>query len=272
MPWAFFSMVENTMSEATTSRWHWPSRIRASGVHLGISALVASIAAALVFLCWFPYPYRVIAGGQDLFWLMVSVDVVLGPLLTLVVFDIRKPRNELVRDLSVIAAIQLAALAYGLWSVYESRPVYLVHEVDRLVAVSAADVDPVDLPKAAPAFRTLPFAGARLIGLRESRDGEERMKSFELALAGKDLSLRPEYWQSISDQNRQVMRQRAKPLASLSARSQETGSMVSAWVLENGRKIEDLVYLPLTARKTIWTAVLDSATLEIVGYLPVDGF
>lgn len=261
-------------SEASSlpSRWHWPSRIRAAGVHLGLSALMACLAAALVFLLWFPYPFRVIAGGQDLFLLVVSVDVVLGPLLTLVVFDIRKPRTELIRDISVIAIIQLAALTYGLWSVYQSRPVYVVHEVDRLVAISAADVDPVDLPKAEPAFRSLPFAGAPLIGLRDSRNSEERAKAFDLALAGKDVSLRPEYWQPLSESNRNVMRQRAKPLSVLAARSGETQKLVSAWAREHGRAMEELVYLPLTARKLFWTAVLDARTLEIVGYLPIDGF
>lgn len=226
----------------------------------------------MVFLLWYPYPYRIISGGQELFWLVVSVDVVLGPLLTLVVFNVRKPRAELVRDLTIIASVQLAALGYGLWSVYQSRPVYLVHEVDRLVAVSAIDVDPVDLPKAIPAFQALPFRGVALIGLRQSRSGDERLKSFELALAGKDLSLRPDYWQPLSESNREVMRQRAKPLSQLADRSDEIRALVTDWAKAHNRPLNGLLYLPLTARKAIWTAVLDSDTLELVGYLPVDSF
>ncbi|GAA6142211.1 TfpX/TfpZ family type IV pilin accessory protein [Hydrogenophaga sp. 5NK40-0174] len=260
------------MSEAPIARWNWPSRLRAAGIHLAVSALLATLAAALVFLFWFPYPYRVIAGGQDLFWLMVSVDVVLGPMLTLVVFNLRKPRSELIRDLFIIGSVQMAALAYGLWSVYESRPVYLVHEVDRLVAVAAADVDPADLPNAEPAFRKLPFVGVPLIGLRDIRNGEERMKSFELALAGKDLSLRPEYWQPLSEANREVIRQRAKPLQVLVDRSEEDARLVNQWLQESKQPIEELTYLPLTASKTIWTAVLRADSLEIVGYLPIDSF
>ena len=107
------------------------TRFRAAGVHLGLSALVALLAGAVVFGLWYPYPYRVISGGQSLFWLVVTVDLVLGPLLTWIVFDRRKPRAELVRDVSVIALLQLSALVYGLVSVYQARPVYLVHEVDR---------------------------------------------------------------------------------------------------------------------------------------------
>ena len=43
--------------------------------------------------------------------LMIGVDVVIGPLLTLIVFDPKK--KHLKFDLVVIAALQLAALAYG---------------------------------------------------------------------------------------------------------------------------------------------------------------
>jgi len=59
------------------------------------------------------------------------VDVILGPLITLTVFNRSKPRSELVRDLTVVGLIQLAALGYGLWTVFVARPVHLVFEYDR---------------------------------------------------------------------------------------------------------------------------------------------
>lgn len=253
-------------------RLNWRARSRAALVHLTLSAGVALLGAALVFQVWFPHPYREISGGRELFTLVVVVDVVLGPLLTWVVFDQRKPRSELVRDLSVIVALQLGALAYGLWSVYLARPVYLVHEVDRFVALSAADVDPVDLPEALPEFRRLPFAGVRLIGLRGSRDGEERLRSLELALAGKDISMRPGYWQELSPENLRVIKERARPLTDLAARSEREHAQAQGLAQQIGLPMQELVYLPVVGPKAIWTAVLRAQTLEIVGYLPVDGF
>lgn len=252
--------------------FNWKTRSRAAGVHLGLSALVALMAGAVVFGLWYPYPYREMLGGQSLFALIVAVDVILGPLLTFVVFDVRKPRSELVRDLSVIAVIQLCALAYGLWSVFQARPVYLVHEVDRYVAVSAADVDPADLPKALPEFQRLPWSGVRLIGVRESRNGEERLASLQLALAGKDVSLRPDYWQPLSEANRAAIRQRAKPLSELRKRSATYASAVDEWLTGQQRPIERLIYLPLVGKDRFWSALMDAQTLEIVGYLEIDGF
>jgi hypothetical protein len=115
-------------------------RLRAAVIHLLLSAAVAALAALLVFAVWYPMPYRQISGGRDLFLLVVAVDVAIGPLITLAVFDRRKPRAELVRDMAVVAAMQLAALAYGLHTVAQARPAVVALEVDRLRVVRAIDL------------------------------------------------------------------------------------------------------------------------------------
>ena len=128
------------------------SRLKAAGIHLGISALIAGMAAALVFGLWYPWPYRSASGGQALFLLIMSVDLVLGPALTFVVFNRSKTKSHLVRDLAVIATLQLAGLAYGLYTVYLARPVAVVFEVDRFRVVSAVEVRHEELPQALPAL------------------------------------------------------------------------------------------------------------------------
>jgi len=118
----------------------WKFRLKAAAVHLCISLLVAGCAAWLVFGVWYPYPYREISGGRELFMLVVTVDVMLGPLITFIVFDRRKPRRELGRDLALVGLIQLAGLGYGLWTVHAARPVHLVFEIDRFRVIHAVDV------------------------------------------------------------------------------------------------------------------------------------
>lgn len=105
---------------------NWKGRLRASGIHLGLSLGIAALAAVVVFGLWYPYPYREISGGRSLFMLVVSVDVVMGPLITLVIFNRAKPRRELMVDFSVVALLQLAALSYGMWTVFVARPVHVV--------------------------------------------------------------------------------------------------------------------------------------------------
>ena len=43
------------------------SRFSAAGIHLTLSLAAAALAAWLVFSLWYPYPYRKISGGRDLF-------------------------------------------------------------------------------------------------------------------------------------------------------------------------------------------------------------
>ena len=71
------------------------SAIRVACLHFLFSLVVALLAAALVFGLWYPFPYGHLSGGRELFLLVVAVDVVCGPLLTMVLFNPAKPRAEL---------------------------------------------------------------------------------------------------------------------------------------------------------------------------------
>lgn len=250
----------------------WKERGRAAAWHLLASLLVAALAAILVFLVWYPYPYGAVAGGNGLFRLIVSVDVILGPLLTLVVFNRAKPRTELWRDLSIIVVLQLGALAYGLHAVYEVRPVYLVHEVDRFRVVTAADIDPSDLAQAQTGFRDLPRYGIRVIGLRASRDADETMELLGSALAGKDVSFVPKLWQELDEANRAEIRRRAKGIAFLRNRAKDGGQELEQVLKTAGLAPDQAITLPMMGRRDDWSVVLDRSDLRIVGYVPIDGF
>ena len=147
-------------------------RLRASAIHLAISLSVATLAALLVFGWWYPYPYRELSGGRELFTLVVAVDVVLGPLITLVIFNAAKTRRHLLMDFSVIGLLQVAALAYGLWTVFVARPVHLVFEYNRMAVVHAVDIEPSLLSQAPPDLQTLPWRGPTLLSLRPLQGGE----------------------------------------------------------------------------------------------------
>ncbi|WKZ85819.1 hypothetical protein N5B55_02360 [Ralstonia pickettii] len=247
--------------------------IRAASLHLSLSVLVALGAAAVVLGLWFPYPFRALSGGQHLFWVMVGVDVVCGPLLTSVLFNPAKSRRQLAVDLSLVALVQLAALAYGLYSVCVARPVVLAFETDRLVAVSAAQINQSNLPQAPREFQSLSWAGPLLLGTRAPKDADEALKSLDLSLRGLDPSARPGWWQSY-EKSRPLVQQRMKALAALRARLQaDKQTVVEEAAKEAGLPIDQLYYLPLVSQKQLdtWIALLD-AQGTIKAYAPVGGF
>ena len=100
------------------------SRWKAAGIHLSISAFIGLVVGALLLGVWYPPPFFHAAGADVLVVLLVGVDVVLGPLLTLIVF--KSGKRGLKFDLALIGTMQAVALVYGMSVVLESRPVFLV--------------------------------------------------------------------------------------------------------------------------------------------------
>lgn len=246
-------------------------RAKAAALHLALSLGVAALAALLVFGLWYPYPYRDSSGGRELFLLLVTVDVILGPLITLTVFNRKKPRSQLVRDLAVVGLIQLAALAYGLWTVCVARPVHLVYENDRFTVVHAIDV-PVELLSQAPAeVQKMPLTGPTLLALRPFRDANEKGEATLMALQGLALSARPDLWQAY-DQARPRVLAAAKPLAELKQRFPTQQGLIDAAVQASQQPANQLVYLPMVERKSFWTVLLDAETAEVRGFIELDSF
>lgn len=246
---------------------------RAALIHLGLSLVVAALTAAIMFGLWFPYPYRDVAGGQHLFWILVGVDVVCGPLLTSVLFNPVKSRRELTLDLSLVASLQLAALLYGLHSVTLARPVVVAFETDRLVAVSATEINASDLPTAPLEFQRLSWTGPVLLGTRTPKNGEETLKSIDLSMQGVEPSARPGWWQSY-EESRPVVRQSMKKLTALRSKLPSAEqAVVDDSVSKTGVPVDQLYYLPLVSKKQLdtWIALLDSQG-TIKGYAPVGGF
>lgn len=249
----------------------WRDRLKASGIHLGLSLLVALLAAVLVFGIWYPYPYRELSGGRELFLLVITVDVILGPLITLAVFNRKKPRQELRRDLVIVAMLQLAALGYGLWTVYVARPVHMVFEFDRFRVVHAIDV-PMELVPATPVgLDALPVTGPTLLSVRPFKNSTESMEATMAALQGVALSSRPDLWQAYALAKPDIQKV-AKPALALKERFPNRAEEIERILTKAGRTSQSTVFVPMVGRKSFWTVFLDPQTAEIVAYMPLDSF
>jgi hypothetical protein len=245
-------------------------RARAAGWHLLISAAVAALAAALVFGLWYPGAYRHLSGGRGLFILVVTVDVILGPLLTFAVFNLNKGWPHLRRDLVIIGVIQLAGLAYGLHTVYAVRPVATVFETDRFRVVTASEVYLPELPQAPEQYRSLPLDGPRLLSTRRPAPGEERNEALMMALnQGVDVGQRPLFWRPY-DEGRAAALERARPIEVLLRKYETRAAEFRAALADAGLPETDARFLPVMARGD-WVAVLDKQG-NIATFLAADGF
>jgi hypothetical protein len=245
------------------------TRPQAALIHLGLSALVAATIVAVMLLFWYPSPYFAAAGGATLLMLLIGVDVVLGPLLTFVVFDPAK--RSLVYDLAAIAMLQIAALIYGIHVMAAARPAFIVYLRGGFDVVSANDLVTEGMAEAKlPEFRSVPFNGPRLAATRIPVDPGLQLKiSMETMAGGPDLTAYPRYYIPYATASREAAAS-GRPLASLAQASPDNAAAVAKLVASSGKAMDDLVYLPLHARAAPMSIVLDKAKGDVVGVLRLD--
>ncbi len=150
--------------------------------------------ALLAFVLWYPYGLYRVAGQDRLLLIMLGIDLVAGPLLTLVVF--KKNKLGLRLDLSFIGLCQLIFLGYGLHTLWESRPVFLVASDVRFNLVFANEIEASALADASrPEWRRLSWNGPRLVGVKPPEDEQTRQDLlFAFLSSGVDIDKLPQYY------------------------------------------------------------------------------
>lgn len=245
--------------------------VRAACIHLVISTALALTAAGLVFGLWYPFPYGELSGGRELFLLIVAVDLVCGPLLTMVLFNSVKLRAEIWRDLGLVALVQLCALGYGVWTVWEARPLFLVQEIDRFKVIAAPDLDVAALKALPASLQPSNWSGPLTVAIRSPVDEEEREAvMFESIQGGRDYAERPDFYLPYEGAAALKSLNHAKPLAVFLQKQPSQHAAAQALAVEKGAKMAQWLYLPVIARQD-WIAVLNQQG-QIQGFLKGDGF
>jgi len=251
--------MPNTLS---MSRW------KASGIHLLVSVVVASAVGSLIYFVWYPPPYFQVAGGNTLMVLIMSVDVVIGPLLTWTIFKAGK--KGLRFDLVVITLLQISAFCYGLHVIAVARPVFIVAEVDRFVMVFANDLDDKDLSQASQQeFATRSWTGPRLVGVVPPGEGNEGFESMMSALAGKDVDKFPKYYVPYA-QVSEALLARSLPLADVMKKSAQNAELAQHFLANQRADVSDYRALPLHGRVADFTMVISAKTGQPLTALTID--
>jgi hypothetical protein len=110
------------------------TRYRAFAIHLGISLAIFTVLAYLVLMVWYPDLFFDTDGGWQGMRIIIAVDLILGPLLTLIVYKHGKPGLKF--DLTCIATFQIACLIAGTYLVFSERPLAIVYVDGQFSALS----------------------------------------------------------------------------------------------------------------------------------------
>lgn len=238
------------------------NRFRAGAMQLVLSALVAVVAFIAIQAIWYPGALFEVAGGRQLFLLIAGVQLVLGPLIVFIIFVPGK--KGLAFDLAVILALQVAALAYGSWVLFESRPAYLVFVKDRYELVRALDIPEVEIARAKGGpFADLPVGAMRIVGSRMPTNPEEVTRLTFAAASGVDLHFFPRYYVDY-DQVRKDVSAFARPLAQLRKLNPGEHGAIDEHVRAIGKPEGEIAFLPIRAGKRDLTALVEASSGEVL--------
>ena len=174
-------------------------RLKAFGYHLAISVLIAIVSLFIIFMLWHPAPLANAVGVTHIFIMMLAIDVVLGPLLTLI---FAKQGKKLLKfDLAVIVILQLVAFLYGMYNVAMSRPVYIAFDTSRFEVVQANEVPKSSLKAAQPEYRTLGWGSPKYVAVKAAASVEERgTRIFSELETGVAPSKQPNLYEPLDNQ------------------------------------------------------------------------
>lgn len=243
------------------------SRYRAFLIHLAISMVLVACVFSVVFLVWYPKPAFEVVGAFNIIRLLVMVDVIIGPLLTLVVYKHGKPGLKF--DMAFIALVQLTALIYGAYRLYDERPQYMVFVIDRVEFVSEKRIDSSELRF--DELKNRPLNKLVRVFARRPDDPEEFQKYMDsLMVEGKpDLEARPEYWEPWSAGAEEI-REHVRLIEDLDPVDEKERENISRAVAEYGASHSKLGILPIGSVDDDVALLVDGDTLEVLGALRVD--
>lgn len=104
-----------------------PHKLKATAVHLTLSLAIFAVILYVMLRHWYPAPWFALDGGWQGVRIAVLVDLVLGPVLTFLIFNPQKTRLALGVDFSFIAVVQACALAWGVYVIHMERPLAIAY-------------------------------------------------------------------------------------------------------------------------------------------------
>jgi len=249
-------------------------RLKAFGLHLVGSASALILVFGALWLGWYRWPGWYLSSVLHVVGIVVMVDLVVGPTLTLIVSNPGKPRRVLARDIAMIVTVQLAALAYGTVTLWGGRPLYYAFSVNSLECVQASDIDKSEIalalrqnPSLAPHWYSLP----RWIWAPLPEDPDEATHIVNDATfgSGKDVVDMPRYFKPW-DQGLPKLREKLMRLDDIKELNKKERERLHVRLSADGLAPEGRNLLIMWGGSRRVVAVFDPATLQIKALLRPD--
>ncbi|WP_411688609.1 TfpX/TfpZ family type IV pilin accessory protein [Acinetobacter indicus] len=188
--------------------------------HLSISFLIALLVIGLVFFLWYQTPLATAVGVTQIFLMILAIDVIVGPILGWLVY--KEGKKTLKFDLSVIIIIQIAALCYGVYSIEQGRPAWLVFHADRFELVRKNDILLENIDQAQSQFQHVSWSKPQFVAVKSAVSIQQHQNDiFTEVLGGISLAQQPERYVELIEAKAQIQK-RSLPLKELEQYNSKT--------------------------------------------------
>lgn len=222
------------------------ARLRASGIHFSLSLVIFAVALYLILVQWYPGFHFTVDGGWQGVRIMAAVDLVLGPLLTLIIFNPFKARKLIVFDLSCIGLAQLGALAWGFYAIHSQHPVSVNYYDGQFYSVTAEPI--VQEKYSVSMLRDLSDRKPALIYVAPPANEDEETRAAMMEMVGGAAEHEDPLRFKAFLPNWSTVRAAAVDLAVRSKDHAEFAQALDGFVAQHGGAASDYIYFPFSGR------------------------
>lgn len=240
------------------------SRFKAFAIHFGISLIIFSVLLYFILVQWYPEPLFSSDGGWTVIRIIAGVDLVLGPLLTLIIYKTGKPGLKF--DLTMIALFQTLALTWGIWTTYNERPAAIIYSVDFFTPVPAYQlkeqgIDENELKKYGNEWPILIYSD-----IPKDKEQEAFINAYK---TGKAVYLLKEYYTKFSPE---ISAELKNDSMNLEKYVKDKPKLLKLYqqALQENQNINNVSYLALHSREGWVTAVFDLDTMRIIDTIDIE--
>jgi hypothetical protein len=221
-------------------------RLRAAGIHFSLSLIVFAVALYLILVHWYPGFHFTVDGGWQGVRIMAAVDLVLGPLLTLIVFNPFKARRLIVFDLACIALAQVAALAWGFYAIHSQHPVAVTFHDGVFYSMTAAPLEIEKFPR--EKLDELSERTPRLVYVAPPADGDEETRAAMQEIMGQVALWEDPFFFRAFAPNWPAVEKRAVTAERRASESEPFANELSGFLQRRGGQAQDYRFFPYTGR------------------------
>ena len=237
------------------------TRFNAFAIHLGISFIIFLFLAYLVVFEWYPGIFFDTDGGWRGMRIIIGVDIVLGPLLTLVAFKPGKPGLKF--DMTCIGLLQTVCLIAGTYVVWSERPLAVVYVDSRFEVVTTDDYG-----EAVPDLSIFPgdYPKAIMVDVPQDLDAQAELREGYFR-DRRSLATATDLYKPF-DPTDPLFTQDARDITAIEQRDGGPAA-IAEWLAEHGGAIEDYRFYTYSTRYVFRYIGYHKETGRQIGFLSI---